>query len=290
VATAVAYVRDLASLSRSLASASAIVHLAAVHRDDVRPLSLYDEVNVAGARNVCEAARRNAINRIVFTSSVAVYGFAPPGTDESGALGFFNDYGRTKAMAEEVFVDWQTEHKGRSLVIVRPTVIFGEGNRGNVYNLMRQIASGKFVTVGSGDAVKSMAYVENVASFLLHALGFGPGVSVYNYVDKPDLSMNELVDVVLQVVGRSNRFRPRLPYWLGYSAGLAIDGLAGLTGRTFPISAIRVRKFCTSTQFAADRIAAAGFKPGVSLREGLERTIRYEFLEDHRADRTYSTE
>jgi len=57
-----------------------------------------------------------------------------------------------------------------------------------------------------------------------------------------------------------------------------LDAVARTTGRTFPISAIRVRKFCESTQFLADRVDHSGFIRPYTLREGLERTIRFEFL------------
>ena len=53
----------------------------------------------------------------------------------------------------------------KSLIIVRPTVIFGEGNRGNVFNLLNQIASGKFFMVGKGENKKSMAYIHNIVAF-----------------------------------------------------------------------------------------------------------------------------
>lgn len=88
------------------------------------------------------------IDKIIFTSSVAVYGFTPKGADESKELNPFNYYGRTKMLAEEVYRKWQTEDKMRPLVIVRPTVVFSERNRGNVYNLLKHIASGHFVMVG----------------------------------------------------------------------------------------------------------------------------------------------
>ena len=100
--------------------------------------SLYDEVNVEGARNICAIAREKGIKTIVFTSTVAVYGFAPIGTNECGEIAPFNDYGRTKYEAEQVFKAWQAENpEKRTLIIIRPTVVFGEQNRGNVYNLLR---------------------------------------------------------------------------------------------------------------------------------------------------------
>ena len=79
-------VRSLDALRAHIAEGAALINLAAEHRDDVRPLSLYDEVNVGGARNLCTVAREKHVNTIVFTSTVAVYGFAPLGTDELGAI------------------------------------------------------------------------------------------------------------------------------------------------------------------------------------------------------------
>ena len=160
-------VREIGQLRSAISNESVIVNLAAEHRDDVRPLSLYHEVNVEGAINICTVAREKCVQTIIFTSTVAGYGFAPIGTNESGNITPFNDYGRTKYEAEQVFKAWQAEDPAqRTLVIIRPTVVFGEQNRGNVYNLLRQIASGKFVMVGHGENRKSMAYVETVAAFV----------------------------------------------------------------------------------------------------------------------------
>ena len=186
-------VEDISSFG-NLKNFDIIINLAAVHRDDIRPLSRYDDTNVYGAVNICEAASKNGINKIIFTSSVAIYGFAPADTDESGEPSYFNDYGRTKYLAEQVYKKWQGEDPiNRTLVIVRPTVIFGEGNRGNVYNLFKQIASHRFIMIGNGKNTKSMAYVENVAAFIEHSLSFNPGVHIYNYIDKPDFNMNTLI-------------------------------------------------------------------------------------------------
>ena len=282
-------VRDVGSLREQM-HGGPVINLAAEHRDDVRPFSLYQDVNVQGARNVCQVAREKGVCTIVFTSTVAVYGLAPANTDEQGVINPFNEYGRTKWDAEQVYREWHAEDpKNRTLVIVRPTVVFGEQNRGNVYNLLRQIASGRFVMVGAGRNVKSMAYVENIAAFLEHSLSFAPGCHVYNYVDKPDFDMNSLIGTVRAQLGLSGGIGVRLPYAVGLGAGYLFDLAAWMTRRSFPVSSVRVRKFCATTKFAAS-IERTGFVAPVSLQEGLSRTVRHEFIEDHSAEEVFLTE
>ena len=113
--------------------------------------------------------------------------------------------------------------KNRSLIIVRPTVVFGEGNRGNVYNLLNQIHSGAFLMIGNGKNKKSMAYVENLSSFLLSCIFSKEKYAVYNYVDKPDLSMNELVTLVNQKLHNNPSVGFRIPKSLGIFSGYLAD-------------------------------------------------------------------
>lgn len=281
---------DLKMLQAVLVPGMPLIHLAAEHRDDVRPASRYHDVNVEGTANVCRAATAAGINTIVFTSSVAVYGLAPGGTAENGLIAPFNEYGRTKWEAERILRAWAAERPAeRRLVIVRPTVVFGENNRGNVYNLLRQIATGRFVMIGSGQNHKSMAYVENVAAFLAHCLEGRCGVELWNYVDRPDLTMNELVGAVRRLMGRSGGVGPRLPYAVGLSIGAAFDVVARVTGKSFPISHVRVKKFCAETSFTSSA-ALTGFNPPVCLAEAIEKTVRYEFLESHSGEELFASE
>lgn len=282
-------VENIDSLDQ-LAGVSTIINLAAVHRDDVRPISRYDDVNVQGAKNICNAARKHGINKIIFTSSVAIYGFAPTDTKESGEPNYFNDYGRTKYLAEQIYKAWQLEDpKSRTLVIVRPTVIFGEGNRGNVYNLLKQIASRRFVMFGNGTNKKSMAYVENVVAFIEFSLLFKPGLHIYNYIDKPDFDMNTLIASARRELFGKNNAGLRLPGFIGMALGYIADLVAILIGRPIPVSSIRVKKFMGTTQFASS-VSDTGFVPPVSLEEGLVQTINYEFKEDNSDKRTFKTE
>jgi nucleoside-diphosphate-sugar epimerase len=283
-------VRSINDLRKTLDQDSIIINLAAEHRDDVSPKTLYDETNVQGAKNICLIAVEKKIQTIIFTSTVAVYGFAPPGTNESGKINPFNDYGRTKWEAEKIYKNWQAEDPAnRILVIVRPTVVFGERNRGNVYNLIKQIASGKFVMIGNGLNKKSMAYVENIASFLNYSLSFKPGIHVYNYIDKPDFTMNELVGHVNALLDRSSEIKFRLSYRIGMLVGKLFDAISWITNKKFPISSIRVKKFCANSIYESS-ISSTGFSPPTPLIEALDRTVRYEFIESHQFETVFYSE
>lgn len=270
-------VRDRDGLADALDDVETVYLLAAEHADDVEPVSLYYEVNVGGAENVIAIAEARGIQRIIFTSSVAVYGLDAPGASEETPPDPFNDYGRSKWEAEQKLMAWAERDRDRSLVIVRPCVIFGEGNRGNVHTLLRQVGSGRFLMVGNGRNRKSMAYVENLARFLADLEDAPPGIQVFNYSDKPDLDMRHLVDMAAGELGVS--LPPiAVPYPIGLLAGYGCDLIARITGRKLPISSIRVRKFCAETTIDTARLGSTGFEMPFTLEEGLRRMIRSDFL------------
>ena len=272
----IADVRDITSLRHTI-TGNIVVNLAAVHRDDVRDKREYYQTNVNGTSNIAQVCTEKGIEKIIFTSSVAVYGFAKPGTDENGPINPFNEYGKTKYLAEEKLREWQGLGDN-NLIIVRPTVIFGEGNRGNVYNLFNQIKSGKFIMVGSGLNKKSMAYIDNVVSFLCKCIKTDCSLLVCNYVDTPDFDMNSLVNQVRQTLKIRARIRLHMPYAFGLVIGYCADAITMITGKKLPLSSIRVKKFCASSVFASSKHRLVNFEPPFTLQEGIHRTLNSEFI------------
>lgn len=288
--TQLADVRDAEALREKIAGSDVVVLLAAEHRDDVSPVSLYYDVNVGGMKNVLEAMLATGVQRLVFTSSVAVYGLNKENPDETHPADPFNHYGKSKWQAEEVLQQWHAEHPDFNIGILRPTVIFGERNRGNVFNLLRQISSGRFLMIGGGRNRKSMAYVGNIVSFIRFLIDEKTeGYNVYNYVDKPDFTMNELVFHVSEVLGKHIP-TTHFPYWLGMLGGKCFDLLAAITRKKLTISSVRVKKFCATTQFDARKAHASGFSAPYTLGQGLERTLRFEFIEPPKDDITFKSE
>lgn len=269
-------VRDLVALTESMRNVDVVYNLAAEHKDDVRPKKLYYEVNVVGAENIVKAAQQNNIKKIIFTSSVAVYGLNVGIPDENYPIKPFNDYGNSKYKAECVFSDWEQSSKKNILLIVRPVVIFGDGNRGNVFNLLNQIYSNRFIMVGNGKNKKSMGYVKNIASFLQELVNINSS-NIYNYSDSPDLQTNELMDISYDALGVT-KSKLSFPYHIGMLVGYLFDVAGIVTRKQFSISSIRIKKFCSNTQVNSQKISDAGFKKKYSLEEGLRNMIANEFI------------
>lgn len=288
--TEIGDVRDQACMDEKLQDTDCVILLAAQHRDDVHPTSLYYETNVGGMEKTLKAMEKNGVKRIVFYSSVAVYGLNKKNPNEEHPADPFNHYGKSKWQAEVVLQEWYKTHPDWNINIIRPTVIFGERNRGNVYNLLKQIASGKFLMVGNGNNKKSMAYVGNIVAFTKFLMeNKSTGYNVYNYIDKPDFNMNELVGHVSKVL---NKHIPttHFPYWLGMLGGYGFDLLAKITGKKLTVSSVRVKKFCATTEFDATKVKETGFKAPYTLGEGLARTLEFEFIHDASNGITFKTE
>lgn len=275
--TTIGNVLDKGNLIKELHGVDLVVLLAAEHRDDVTPVSLYYDVNVQGMKNTLEAMEINSINRLIFTSSVAIYGLDKNNPDESFEEDPFNHYGISKWKAEEVLQEWSKSHKEWNINIIRPTVIFGEGNRGNVFNLLAQIASGKFMMIGKGENQKSMSYVQNVVAFIEFLITKQKeGYNVYNYVDKPDFNTKDLVHHTGKIL---NKTIPsvKIPYWLGMLGGYGFDMLAFVTGKKLNVSSVRVKKFCAVTKYDSTKAMSIGFVPPFTMEEGLRKMLTEEF-------------
>ena len=255
-----------------------VVLLAAEHRDDVDPVSLYYEVNVEGTINVLEAMDKAGIKNLIFTSSVAIFGLNKSNPDENHPEDPFNHYGKSKWEAELAIQKWYKNNPdNKSVTILRPTVIFGERNRGNVYNLLKQISSGRFMMIGKGLNKKSMAYVGNIVGFIQQRLEVNQsGYHVFNYADKPDFSMTELTQLVEKKM-KINLPKQRIPYWLGMLGGYGFDLISLISRKKKSISAVRVKKFCATTQFDASK-AHKIFKAPYTLKQGLNKTLEHEFI------------
>jgi GlcNAc-P-P-Und epimerase len=253
-----------------------IINLAAEHSDNISPVDLYYKTNVDGAKIICDIADYFNCKRILFTSSVAVYGFVEPNANEDTLPKPFSHYGKSKLIAESKYQNWYRLDDQRDLIIIRPTVVFGPGNRGNFYNLVSSISKGRFLMIGNGENSKSIAYVENLVNFIIYSLNSFSGYKLIVYVDKPDYKMINLVNLIHEQLKVSYKF-PKIPYLMGLFVGFLFDIFSFIFRRKFIISRLRVIKFTSQSTFSSRVLSTINFKPPFLLNDAIIKTIKTDF-------------
>ena len=252
-------------------------HLAAVHFDFQTD---FYETNVEGTKKVIAAF--SSCRNWIFYSSVATYGDSALTRDESSSQEPTNDYGKSKLLMEQaIYKRIDTGLLSGQIVIVRPGVVYGEWNFGNVFNLMW--LSSRFLPIGlSSNPIKSMAYVKNLVSSTLFALeNAEQGVPlVYNYVDYDQLGTKNL----LRLIGEANGSKPLfIPFGFVLGVSHLLNLPFKLIGKDFLVSPMRVKKFAQPTHFKAEKIRELGFVQPVKPEEAVKRTINWISSNDVKA-------
>lgn len=158
-------VRDLSTLNVH-GDVEIIYNFAAIHTTPGHPFWEYYDTNVRGATETITYARRHGIKQIVFTSSISVYGPSEEQKDETSPPDPNSAYGWSKLLAEGIFRSWHEATSGANLLIVRPAVVFGEGEGGNFTRLAKLLKKGVFIYPGRKDTVKSCIYVKDLLDYI----------------------------------------------------------------------------------------------------------------------------
>lgn len=273
-------VRVAGDLDRVLSSRpfDTIICLAAEHRDFGIPRQSYFDTNAEGTRQICAAANRHGVKKIVFYSSVAVYGPVATCSTEATTPAPVTPYGASKLEGEGIVREWCQADSQRSAVVFRPTVVFGERNYANMLRLIVQIDKGRYFNVGKAANIKSIAYVRNLVTATVFAMSrMRQGVKIYNYSDEPQLSVAEIAYILSRSLGKNEPMA--LPEWALRVLALPFDVVIATTGRDLPISRERIRKLATNTVHSAASIRKDGYVPRFTTREGLLRMAQWYLAE-----------
>jgi nucleoside-diphosphate-sugar epimerase len=233
-----------------------IFNLAAVHREPGHAPHEYYLTNILGAKHVCDYASRTGCNRILFTSSISVYGPTDGPTTEDSSLRPSTPYGGSKLAAEALHEQWSEAEQDRRLIIVRPGVIYGPGDPGNILRMIRAIRAGLFVTPGTSSLHKSYGYVYGLLDALLAALDWQDRLVIFNYVDYPTAPLASIAEDARRFVGG------KWPVWrVPLSPLVALASVVHMiTAGRSEIHPVRVRKAATSTHIVPQVLRDRGWQ------------------------------
>ena len=251
-----------------------IFHLAAVFRTAGHSDSHYREVNVGGAVNVLEAARRHGCERVVHCSTGGVHGhIAHPPADENYRFQPDDIYQQTKLEAEmEARAAIQ---RGQPVSIFRPGAIYGEGDL-RFLKLFRSIQRRHFVMIGSGQTRLHMCHVDDLVQGIVLCGSRPEALGETFLIAGPEApTLLEIARLTAEIVGVPPP-RLRIPVWPVYSAAWLCEMICVPLRIDPPLHRRRVGFFTHHREFdigKARRLLA--FAPTVSVREGIERTVRW---------------
>lgn len=274
---------DSSAVREAMKGVDVVIHLAAEHKDFGVTQDSYFRVNRDGTKRLLAAAAELNVKKFIFFSSVAVYGDQDIPNEETVPQPS-NNYGVSKLAAEELVVSWAAKDSKRSATIIRPTVVFGPHSRANIFKLIAYVCDRRFIWIGNGENIKSIAYVENLVDATMFLMERAtPGLEIFNYADEPHMTTRELVDLIASTAKVPFPKRS-IPLGVALTGACLFDILAKLTGRDFSINSARIRKFNTSTCYRAEKIRSLGFTPRYSIAQGLQHNIRW-YIEEKKAGR-----
>jgi nucleoside-diphosphate-sugar epimerase len=245
-----------------------IYNLAAVHITPGYEDWEYFWTNVHGATNVCRFASETDADRVLFTSTMMVYGPTESPKDEDAVLEPVNAYGRSKILAEGIHRLWQFERpQTRRLTIVRPGVIYGFTERGNFTRLSQALKGRRFFFPGRTDTIKACGYVTDLVSSMLFMQERNESVTLYNFCHPERYTIADICSAFIKVGGYA---QPRLvvPFWVLGLVALGFEALSVIGFKT-DINRARVRKLYESTNMVPKRCPESGFACRFDLVAGL---------------------
>lgn len=243
----------------------------------------YEKVAIGGTEKLLEAAMSNRVKRFVQFSSLTVYELLrikhktikedSPYQKNPQQMG---PYAWAKIETEKLVFEAYRKH-GLGVTVVRPAMVFGPMGRVFFPHLGYHYQDLVFFLIGKGDTLLPLTYVENTVDVIYRASVVDEAVGqAYNLVDDGEITTKTYLESFIRITGIPARIIP-LPYVLPYMAttGYEIAAHCGLV-RKGVTSTAQLRWKQAPVRFDNTKAKdTLGWKPRISLEEGLSRTFKW---------------
>lgn len=271
-------------LSKAIEKVDCVFHLVAKTHDFASTDNRKDyfNINVEGTRSLLEMCANSSVRHFVYFSSVkAMSEESDIVLDETYNPKPTTSYGESKLEAEKLVVEYGEKYSFKTTVLRLP-IVYGPGNKGNLYKMIWAIDNNRFVMMGKGYNKRSMVYVGNVVNAGIAAIDLEvANKKVYIITDGIDYAVKDLYKLIAKGLSKKS-----LPFYvpMGIAKMLAIVGDIGgrLSKRSLPLNSNVLGKLTGSLTFSSQRIQTEiGFKPKYNLYNTIDETIKwYRSLRD----------
>lgn len=269
---------DEEALARALDGVDVVIHLAALLHIFDPPPSLraeYERVNVLGTEKLIRACEGAAVKRIVYFSTIAVYGYtANRVLTETSSPEPEGWYGRTKLEAERIILAAR-DHGGQPIAtILRLAAVYGSRVVGNYRRLVQALARRRFIPLGRGDNHRALIYDKDVArAAVLAAEHPAAAGEIFNVSDGATPTLSDIIGSICAALGRSApRFSiPLAPVRCSVQIAHSIASAAGVK---LPVSPATIEKYVENVIVDSRKVRERlGFVPLYDQRKGWHEAI-----------------
>lgn len=237
-----------------------VFNLAAVHRTPGHEDKEYFETNIRGAENVTRWCEEKSIKKMIFTSSIAPYGASEELKTEDTLPTPNTPYGISKLVAEKIHESWAAKNSGQ-LIIVRPGIVYGKGEHGNMTRLYSGIKKRYFFYTRK-DTIKACIYVKELVSFFMWALE-QEKIGIWNCTFEPAYTILQICEAMKKATNMK-RFIPSMPGKLLVGIATVVGPLGG---KLVGIHPARVKKLMISTNICGKKLKDSGYEFHWNLEE-----------------------
>jgi nucleoside-diphosphate-sugar epimerase len=181
-------------------------------------------------------------------------------------------YGESKIMAEEYIMDYVRKRDGKlkckGVYILRPCMIHGPGNRGNLNLLYSVVKKGMPWPLGAFDNSRSFTSIENICFIIQNIINSDIPSGIYNIADDEPISTNRLIELISEVKGSKSRI-------INICPGI-IKGVSHLGDLLhLPLNSLRLKKLTENYVVSNDKIKRElGIeKMPISAEQGIRKTL-----------------
>jgi nucleoside-diphosphate-sugar epimerase len=196
---------DRKGIAEAMSGCDAAIHAAAMYEVGIpksQHAAMY-EANVTGTENALDAAKDAAIGKVVYVSTVGIFGDTHgetvDETYENPGTSFTSYYEETKLEAHQVAERMAGD--GLPVVIVQPGGVYGPDDTSQVADLLEEFFAGKLLMVPLADLGICMSHVDDIAGGILLALDKGKVGEAY-VISGPETTMRGAIEMVAKVSGR----------------------------------------------------------------------------------------
>lgn len=274
-------ITDPTAVHRAVTGCQLVFHLAAkLHLNPAEAAaveSAYYRVNVDGTQHIVEAAAAANVERLIFFSTINVYGTTTPPHvfDESTTPHPETIYAQTKLTAEHIALSLCSPTGEPKTVILRLASVYGANMKGNYVQILRWVSNGLFIPVGQGQNRRTLIFDQDLAHAALLAAEHpqAPG-QIYNVADGQLHTLQNILEAIYQAVNRKP-YRFTLPLWPLRTGLLLLEKTAALLGLHSPLGPFILDKLTEDMAVCSQKIQRElGFAPQYNLANGWQFTAK----------------